>query len=194
MTKSSVQSGHFSPEIVANKASQVAKASSDNRSSGNQALVSCLASFIHHGYITEMFNMNLRDISLSEVAHASSLADVNVTNCVWIENVTGNIAPIISRIKCKRLVITKMRLSTEDTAALIQGMQTSVEQVGLGYDPFPVVLDWNTLLTYDGLGHCGGVLCWGKARERYGDQLATWGETMGWSVEMNRVYVGIKRN
>ena len=46
-----------------------------------------------------------------------------------------------------------------------------------------VELDMNTLLTYDGLGHCGKVWCLGKARDRYGDQLATWGERMGWSVE-----------
>ena len=55
MTKSSVQSGHFPPVIVTIKASQVAKASSsDYLSIGNQALVSCLASFIHCGYITEV--------------------------------------------------------------------------------------------------------------------------------------------
>ena len=155
--------------------------------------MSSAASFIHHGYITEMFNMNLRDISLSEVAHASSLADVNVTNCVWIENVTGNIAPIISRIKCKRLVITKMRLSTEDTAALIQGMQTSVEEVSLAYNG-PVELDWYTLLTYDGRGHCGAVRCWYDTRRRYRDQLATWGETMGWGVKKSSYYVLIKRS
>ena len=57
----------------------------------------------------------------------------------------------------------------------------------------------NTLLTYDGQGHCGQVWCYDETRERYGDQLATWGETMGWSVEKNRgygmlaAYVGIER-
>ena len=72
-----------------------------------------------------------------------------------------------------------------------------MEEVRLGDGP--VELDMNTLRTYDGLGHCGKVWCWGKARDRYGDQLATWGETMGWSVEKNRgygmlaAYVGIER-
>ena len=170
MTKSSVQSGHFSPEIVANKASQVAKASSDYRSSGNQALVSCLASFIHHGYITEMQRMRLVNIDLSEVAHASALADVTATD-VWIQNVTGNIAPVISRIKCRVL-------------SLSQGMQTAVEVVELG-DVLPldtVELDMNTLVTYDGRGHCREVGCWGETGERFRNQLAIWGETMGWGV------------
>ena len=183
MTKSSVQSGHFSPEIVANKASQVAKASSDNRSSGNQALVSCLASFIHHGYITEMQRMRLVNIDLSEVAHASALADVTARD-VWIQNVTGNIAPVISRIKCRVLSLTEMMLGTDDTAALVQGMQTAVEVVELG-DVLPldtVELDMNTLVTYDGRGHCREVGCWGETGERYGNQLAIWGETMGWGV------------
>ena len=79
MPKSSVQSGHFPPVIVTNKVSQVAKASSDYLSSRNQALVSCLASFIHHGYITEVQRMWLENIDLSEVVHASALADVPAT-------------------------------------------------------------------------------------------------------------------
>ena len=55
-------------------------------------------------------------------------------------------------------------------------------------------LDWDTLLTYDGRGHCGTVGCHGQTKERYGDQLATWGETMGWSVKKNWGFVGIERN
>ena len=78
----------------------------------SQALVSSLASFIHHNYITTVENMRLENINLSEVSHASALADVTVTNYVTITNVSGNIAPIISRIECRRLFISKMRLST----------------------------------------------------------------------------------
>ena len=137
----------------------------------NQALVSSAASFIHHGYITEQKNLYLLDINMSEVAHASALADVTVTSKVWIQNVVGNIAPIISRIQCQVLWISEMRLSTEDTAALVQGMQTSVEEVRLG-DDGPVELDWDTLLTYDGRGHCGFVWCYEQTKERYGDLVS----------------------
>merc|ERR1711884_33171 len=103
-----------------------------------------------------MHNMELMNIDLSEVAHASSLADVNVTNNVLIDNVTGNISALISRIKSHDLFIYKMRLSTEDTAALVQGMQTNVVEVILGGKL--VELDMDTLLTYDGRGLCG-LLC-----------------------------------
>ena len=68
-----------------------------------------------------------------------------------------------------------MSLSTEDTAALVQGMGNCVESVVLGYHG-PVELDWDTLLTYNGWGHCRLVKCYGgKTIERYADQLATWG-------------------
>jgi len=70
--------------------------------------LSSAATFIHHGYITEVEIMNLTNINLSEVAHASALADVTVTDTVYIENVTGNIAPILSRVKCRVLSISKM--------------------------------------------------------------------------------------
>ena len=153
-------------------------------SSPSQAQVSSVATFIFYGYITEVKSMWLRNIDLSEVVHASSLADVTVADSVQIINVSGNIAPIISRITCPVLHTSRMRLSTEDTAALVQGMQTNVEKVQLGLDG-PVELDMNTLLTYDGQGHCGQVWCYDETRERYGDQLATWGESMGWSVETN---------
>ena len=79
--------------------------------------------------------MWLRHINLSEVAHASSLTDVTVTNNVQIINVSGDIAPILSRIKCHVLCISEMILSTEDTAALVQGMQNNVERVVL--DDYP---------------------------------------------------------
>ena len=49
--------------------------------------------------------------NIKEVVNVSSLADVNVTDCVYITNVSGNIAPIISRIECRRLFISKMRLN-----------------------------------------------------------------------------------
>ena len=154
-----------------------------------QALLFSAASFIHHNYITEVERMLLENIK--EVVNVSSLADVNVTDCVYITNVSGNIAPILSRIKCKCLCISKMMLSTEDTAALVQGMQTSLERVRLGDDL--VELDMDTLLTYNGRGHCRMVQCRGETRRRYGDQLATWGETMGWGVEKDINFVNIYR-
>ena len=70
-----------------------------------------------------------------------------------------------------------MRFSTADTTALVQGMRHSVARLVLGYHG-AVELDWDTLLTYDGRGHCdcGWVGCYHLTRRRYGDLLATGGE------------------
>ena len=113
--------------------------------------MSSAASFIHHGNITdEVKSMRLENINLSEVAHASSLAHVNGTNYV-----TGNIdkeSPILSKIKCGQLYLSKMRFSTADTTALVQGMRHSVARVVLGVDGLLIELNWDTLLTYDDRG------------------------------------------
>ena len=155
----------------------------------SQALLSSLASFIHHNYITEVNSVWLENINLSE-AHASSL--VIVTSTVRIYNVTGNIVPIISEIKCRELGISRMSLSIEDTAALIRGMHNNVERVRLDEDG-PVQLDMDTLLTYDCRGHCEYVACWDKTKRRYGHQLATWAKSIGWSVEKISNFVSIYR-
>ena len=60
----------------------------------------------------------------------------------------------------------------------------------LGVDG-PVELDWDTLLTYDGQGHCEKVQCGGETGVRYRDQLATWGENMGWHMNEDSHYVEI---
>ena len=46
---------------------------------------------------------------------------------------------------------------------------------------------------YDGRGHCGLVLYYCETGERYGEQLATWGETMGWGVKKYGSIVVIAR-
>ena len=62
-------------------------------------------------------------------------------------------------------------------------MQTNANVVEVILGGGLVELDMDTLLTYDGRGLCGLVRFCGETWERYGDQLATWGETMGWGVE-----------
>ena len=94
-----MKSGQISENDIQRKVNRVrAMLGRWSPSSPSQALVSSAASFIHYNYITEVEIMDLRNIDLSEVAHASSLADVTVSYDVFISNVSGNIAPIISRI------------------------------------------------------------------------------------------------
>ena len=161
-------------------------------SSPSQALVSSAASFIRYNYITGVEKIILDNIDLAQVAHASSLADVNVSYDVFINNVSGNIARIISRVKCECLWISEMKLNSEDTAALVLNMQNNVDELRLGLYGF-VKLDWDSLLSYDGRGRCRVVECSGQTRKRYGHKLEILGKTMGWSVEKGSLYVLIKR-
>ena len=107
-----VKSEQISEDVIQHKADAVGAMLNGYRRRPDQALVSSAASFIHHGYITEVERMYLVDINLSEVVHASALADVTVTDTVFISNVTGNIAPVISRIKCWLLSIDLFVLAT----------------------------------------------------------------------------------
>ena len=160
-------------------------------SSPSQAQVSSLATFIHHGYITDVQSLWLRNIDLSEVAHASSLADVNVTNNVFILNVTGNISALISKVNCNMLIRNKHRGHRGPrprNADQCGGGGAWWWPCGARHGHSPHVL------TYDGRGLCGVVQCCGETGERYGDQLATWGETMGWSVVKDTNLVEIERN
>ena len=89
-----------------------------------------------------------------------------------------------------------MKLSSEDTAALVLNMQNNVEEVRLGGNGRRsgfVELDWDSLLSYDGRGRCRVVECSGQTRKRYGHKLEILGKTMGWSVEKGSLYVLIKR-
>ena len=88
-----------------------------------------------------------------------------------------------------------MHCSGRLTAALVQGMWNCVERVVLGYYG-PVELDWDTLLTYDGRGHCVEVQFYADTATRYWDQLANWGQNMGWSVwrNSNGNHIWINRN
>ena len=89
-----------------------------------------------------------------------------------------------------------MKLSSEDTAALVLNMQNNVEEVRLGGNGSRsgfVELDWDSLLSYDGRGRCRVVECSGQTRKRYGHKLEIFGKTMGWSVEKGSLYVLIKR-
>ena len=91
-----MKSGQVSEDVIKGKADRVGAMLRLSLFPSQEEAVSSAATFIHHGYITEVDIMALKDINLSEVAHASALADVSVSSDVWITNVTGNIAPLLS--------------------------------------------------------------------------------------------------
>ena len=143
----------------------------------NKEAVPIAASLIHHGYLTEVNAMRVDNIDLSEVPHASSLADVIVTSGFSMSNVTGNVADIIAKIRCRWISLPDMCLGVPETRALVTAMSNTVREV---YLPASMELDCDTLTSYDGRGRCARLHCWGQAWRRYGQQIRGWMENIGW--------------
>ena len=151
--------------------------------------LTCAAALSTHGALTqahrhniaELKTMNLRDVDISTIP-AEELA--NLTQCVResveINNVHGDLSPVLSNVKCDVLRISKATLSTAETQSLVSAMVSGVEKVELGRG---VTLDMETLARYDGTGECRLVWLWGQSTSsRCGEQVSMWTEEMGWKI------------
>ena len=74
-------------------------------------------------------------------------------DCVFIRNASGcdKIVTILESVKSRRLDISNQNLSSSETRALVQAMETRVEEVRLGYG---VTIDNEALTKYSGQGNC----------------------------------------
>ena len=136
----------------------------------------CSASLAHHGLLSSVRKMTLCDVNLSPVPaqHLASLASC-VTSDLHIQNVSGcNLVSILTSVKCKRLGIYS--LGREETKALVQAMESGVEEVMLGGR---VTLDIEALTEYSGQGVCREVELRG---DRYREEMRTWAKTRSWIV------------
>ena len=176
MTKSLVQSGYLSPQIVADKASQVAE-DLGRGPSVSLSVVQCGAALATLGHITQVLGLLLRDLDISPVPAEDLSSLVKCSDAVIIDRVTGDLSPVLSSFDGLSLAIANMSLSTADTQQLVAAMDTRVEWVRLGGD---VTLDMDTLAQYDGEGECEQVVLAGPATAEYGDQVMMWAENMGW--------------
>ena len=192
MTKSSVQCGYLSPEIVADKASQVAK-DLERGPSVSLYKLQCGASLATLGHITQVKGLRLcyLDTSLVPAEDLSRLVKC-VTDVVAIARVTGSLAPVLSSVQCRGLLISNTRLTTADTQQLVAAMVTRVKEVSLGGAGRSwwsgkldegVTLDMDTLAQYDGKGECDTVIFKGNTSRRYRRQVKAWAGNIGWRVE-----------
>ena len=169
--------GHLPSHNITLKAYFVAKSLNQNPS---QAQVQCGAALATQGYITQVETLWLhdKDISLVPAEDLASLVKC-VTDEIYIDNVTGDMAPVFSNAKCRRLDIYRMNLSTADTKHLLTAMVSGVKQV---WPSYVVTLDMETLAQYDGKGECEEVW-FGDGQTRYGDQMKVWAGNIGWQIE-----------
>ena len=126
--------------------------------------------------------MGLRNVDLSDVPdkHLVSLASC-VTCGLQISIVTGGqqIATLLTNLKCDWLMIYNQSLGQGETLALVQAMESSVEEVWL----WEVSLEMEALSEYNGQGVCRLVVLWGNTADRYKEDLGKWASSnRNWRV------------
>ena len=201
MTKSPVQSGYLSPEIVADKASQVAE-DLGRGPSVSLSVVQCGAALASQGYITQLKSLELYDLDISSVSAEDLRSLVKCSDLVSIGSVTGDLSFVLSNVQCRRINIANTSLTTADTQQLVAAMVTRVKWVELGGAGRSwwsgkldegVTLDMDTLAQYAGEGKCVEVTMRGM---RYRNQLKVWAGNMGWQIEetSNEIFIKRKEN
>ena len=148
----------------------------DNSISG----IRCAASLTHHGLLNGLFTMGMENVDLSSVPtqHLVSLT-ASVIIGIFIENVSGcNLHSILTSLKCDQVIITNQSLGREETRALVQAMESRVEEIRLSG---LAALDIKALTEYRGLGKCWKVrLCTGYTKKRYSEDLSKWARSKNW--------------
>ena len=149
------------------------------------AAITYAASLAHHGLLGSVENLSLNNVDLTSVPaeYLTSLAS-SVTESVGIKNVSGcDLVTILDSVKCIGLEywlgIGSQCLSSEETRALVQAMESHVEWLVLSEE---VTLDIRALMEYSGQGKCRGVWCNDDTAPRYRDKLRTWATSKNWIV------------
>ena len=124
MTRSSVQSGYLSPQIVVDKASQVAE---DLERGPSLSVVQCGAALASQGHIPLLERLWLYNLDISLVPASDLRRLVKCSDKVRVDRVTGDLSTVLSSVQCWRLDIANISLSTADTQQLVAAMVTRVE-------------------------------------------------------------------
>ena len=148
--------------------------------------IATTASLAHHGMFgsVELECMDLKDVDLASVhvEHLASLFScVMVTYNVCIINVSNcNLVSILDSVKTECLVISKQRLSREETWALVRAMESHVDMVVLGLYG-DVRVDMMALTQYNGQGKCQWVRCWHDTARKYREEVRSWARRINWT-------------
>ena len=144
------------------------------------------ASLAHRGLLGSLIGMRVRDVDLSPVPaqHLASLASC-IKRQLDLKNISGgDLASILTSLKCELLTIARQSLGREETQALVQAMESGVQEVRLCGE---VTLDIESLTQYSGQGACSKLMLYYEAWDRSGDtryreELKTWARSRNWKV------------
>ena len=143
-------------------------------------VITSAASLAHHGLLCPVKRLWLEDVDLTSVPAEHMVALVSsVTNCVRIGNVSGcDLVTILDSVKSQVLNIYNRSLGSEETQALVQALETRVEEVMVGN----MTLDIEALTEYNGQGKCLLVTCLTDVGMKYSEQLKTWAQRINWEI------------
>ena len=107
---------------------------------------------------------------------------LRVKECT-VEEVVGDLSPILSNIKSDQLGIRSSALTPADTQQLVAAMVRGVRSVMLG-ELGTVTLHMETLARYDGRGQCEEVMVLGSdTKMQYGRQVKAWMQRIDWKID-----------
>lgn len=145
----------------------------------------CGASLAHHGLLDSLEIFELRGVDLSPfpTQHLASLVSC-VTSKLHIENIRGcDLVSLLTSLKCKQLGIWRQSLGREETRALVQAMESGVEEVFLFTG---VTLDIEALVEYEysrqGVCRCVGIVGVDDTKDRDREELRKWASRKNWRV------------
>ena len=107
-----------------------------------------------------------------------------------MENVTGDIGPLLSSLTCTALWIEDMELDQAATSSLVRALQHGVKELRLWWGARVHV---QTLLEYDGRARCGEVECYGETWDTCMEEIKTWAARVNWGVKEAYRHIEMKR-
>ena len=150
----------------------------------SEAELKTAAQLAQEGYLSSVRNLRIVNKNISEIpSHSLAKLSSIVTYRAYINNSTlteGQLSSILASVQSKELWPWNMKLSDENTRALVTAM-SRVEYVQL----VNVTLDPELLAAYDGQGHCTKLELYGAGgdtRAKYWARLRRWAADRGWTV------------
>ena len=142
-----------------------------------------IASLAHQrllGSLRSVPRLVLRDVDLTSVPakHLASLA-ASVWWSVEINNVSGcDLVAILDNIRIDNLFISRQRLNSKETEALLRALVSNVQKVRQVRLDIMVILDKTILIMHSGYGK-SRLRCLSQTEHRYKEQLRSW--TRNWT-------------
>ena len=161
-------------------------------------VISCAASFAHHGLLTSLKLLAMCDVDLSKVPsqHLLSLASC-VTYILTIKNVRSfDLVALLDSVELEVMEISGQNLSTEETQALVRAMETRVKVTRLGHWHWmELTLDIDALTQYNGQGKCGCIMMdMSSPSSGTEEKLENWRLGANWDRNRSESYLDLRRN